>query len=58
VISMRRQENLEIGFGNPQQSVEPMRDENLLLDPAPNGPLAHSDALSDLFDREELRWSS
>jgi hypothetical protein len=55
---MRRQENLEIGFGNPQQSVEPTRDENLLLDPAPNGPLAHSDALSDLFDREELRWSS
>jgi hypothetical protein len=40
---MSRKKDLEIGFGNPHQSVETMRDQKPLIDPPPNGTGAHSD---------------
>jgi len=45
---------LEIGCGNPHQSIEPVRDQKALIDPAPNGASADAEAMGDLFGREEL----
>jgi len=50
---MSRQKRPEISSGNPQHSVEAVRDQKALFDPAPNGAGADAEAFSDLFDREE-----
>jgi hypothetical protein len=55
VIPVSRQKGLEISLGNPQQPIEPVRDQKALIDPAPNRAGADAEALGDLFDREELR---
>ena len=54
MVPVSGQKGLEIGCGNPHQSVEPVRDQKALIDPAPNGAGADAQALGDLFDREEL----
>ena len=50
VVPMCRQKSPEIGFRNPHQSIEAMRDEKLFFDPAPNCAAAHADAIGDLFN--------
>jgi len=50
---MCREKGLKIGFRNPQYSVEAVRDQKALFDPAPNSAGADAEAFSDLFDREE-----
>jgi hypothetical protein len=54
VVPVTNQKGLEIGRGNPDQSIEPVRDQKALIDPAPNSAGADAEALGDLFDREVL----
>jgi hypothetical protein len=46
---------LEICFCDPDQSIDPVSDEQLALDPAPNGALGDLHDLRDFGDSEELR---
>ena len=60
MVPVSGQKGLEIGCGNPHQSIEPVRDQKALIDPAPNGASADAKAMGDLFDREVLanfEWS-
>jgi len=54
VVPVSGQKGLEIGCGNPHQPIEPVRDQKVLVDPAPNGASADAKAMGDLFDREVL----
>jgi hypothetical protein len=54
VVPVNGQKGLEIGCGNPHQSIEPVRDQKALIDPAPNGAGADAEAPGDLLDREVL----
>ena len=54
MIPVSDQKGLEIGCGNPHQSIEPVRDQLALIDPPPNGAGADAEAPGDLFDCEEL----
>jgi hypothetical protein len=52
---MSGQKPLEISVGDPNQSVDPVGDQEPFFDPAANGSFRHADALGDLRDREEFR---
>jgi hypothetical protein len=54
VVPVSGQKGLQIGCGNPHQSIEPVRDQKALIDPAPNGAGANAEAPGDLLDREVL----
>jgi hypothetical protein len=53
MIGQKRQ---EIRLGNPHQAIDPVRDEELLFDPAPNRARRGFDPLGDLRDRVEFCW--
>lgn len=49
------QKRLEIPIGNPHQSIDSVRDEESLFDPAPHRTRRHFDEVGDLLDRVEFR---
>jgi hypothetical protein len=52
---MSDEEILEIHFGDPDQSVDPVSDEQFAPDPAPDSALGDLHDLGDLGDSEEFR---
>ena len=55
MVPVGGQKGLEIGLGNPNQSVDPVGYEKALLDPAANGSCRGVHTLGDLRDRVEFR---
>ena len=49
-----RQKGLEIGLGNPHQSVDPVCDKQLVFDPSANAAFGGGNALGNLLNRVEF----